>query len=111
VPASLVLNGKVIAFAENEANVVATGNIAAWATTNSRDAMVVLRRGCHSLEVLFQDPSEGTKLSFGEEVMVCSVGFRTKHAQIFIKIAVGETSLVWMSMRIPLTYKCRELTG
>jgi hypothetical protein len=71
VPASLVLNGDVIALVENEPSVVATGNIAAWATTKSRDAIVVLRRGCHKLDVLFQDPSEGTKLSFGDEMLVC----------------------------------------
>jgi hypothetical protein len=70
VPASLVVDGEVVAFVENAANVVETGNVAAWATSHTKDAVVVLRRGCHRIQVFFEEPAERAKLALGAMTMV-----------------------------------------
>ena len=70
VPASLVVDGQVAAFVENSADVLDSGNVAAWAMEHTQDAVVVLARGCHTIEAFFSEPAEGDKLAAGEVALV-----------------------------------------
>ena len=70
VPASLRLDGRRIMDIETAPAAADAETLAIWATARTRDAIVVLSRGCHSVEVLYHDPPEGEKLSWGQQVLV-----------------------------------------